>query len=169
MKNLLGVLVLAVLLTVGSRSAMAERFSARGFTQGMSKVEVENLSTKEGYKVVINSAVNWSISRGNKPFAFLDFCEGKLTRLGYIVDGGLMNFLSVIEDFTKSGAYEPMTAGARTFIGYDSMRHGSLTLYLHRKIDEFFIEFTLYGQEKYDVTNSQVSYVEKGGKPDCGR
>jgi hypothetical protein len=148
---------------------MAESFSARGFTQGMSKIEVEDLSRKEGFKITIENSGVWGIKRGNKSFAFLDFCKKKLTRLSYIVDGGLMKFLSVIEDFTKSGGFEPMTADTSTFVGYDSMRHGSLTLYLHRKTDKYFIEFILFGQEKYDVTNSQVSFVEKGWKPNCGR
>lgn len=83
-----------------STQVYAAGFEYRDYTQGMSKSEVEAISKRKGRSIRIEESY-WDILLRDEPIATVQFCQNKLSRVFYLVDGGFMRYLKVTNECMK--------------------------------------------------------------------
>ena len=145
----------------------AEGFDVRGYEQGMTKIEVENLAKSENQTIKI-AELGWTIFTDPKRPMWINFCRDKLYRVSWIFDGGgLMQFLRIINDYIQNQGYENFESRTSVRVGYDGQEHGTLSHYLRKSGEPYYVEINLYTTENYDITNGQIIYEEWGEHTDC--
>jgi hypothetical protein len=154
-----------IIFLVIPRLALAEGFNYRGFKQGMTADEAEVHAKSLGGKLKRaedGSYYNFIMTNGSsfsKDVLLLQFCQKDkyLFRVQYIVDGGFMKYMKIIENFKKNGL-KIIKTYTRTYFSQAGEEHGTIDIFLNNGVDEWDIEVSLFGQENYDTTNLQVRY-----------
>ena len=145
----------------------ADGFEVRGYQQGMTKIEVERIATSRNQTIKIGER-GWSIYTDPERPTWVNFCNGELYRFSWLFDGGgLMQFLKIIDDYVQKQNYNNFQSRISVRVGYDGQERGTLSHYLMRDGERYYIEINLFANDTHDITNGQITYEEWGEHMDC--
>jgi len=158
-------MALALFLTSG---AVAAPFETDGFRQGMSLSEVEREARLRGYELhkfpSDGSGTGYSsynvLHRGHYRGLLTLQC-GRLGIAGWMVDGDVNNFIKQLIQLEKEG-YQRTDVQWRSDFWQGQERY-KLSVYLVKAGNEkdYYVEVTLFSNDKHGVSNSQLSYLPK--------
>ena len=155
-------LLTIIILVFIPKLIFAEGFEYRGFKQGMNINEAEVHANSLRGRLMKNEShdgYDYFENNDHKKELWLNFCNGEkgLYSLSYIVHGGFLKYVKIIENFKRNGL-KIIGTDTRLYLDQNGKDHASLSIWLGNTIDEWNINIALFGQENYDTTNFQVTY-----------